>query len=162
MRTIDRFILTEVEKTSHFIQRWTGWTCVRQHTCATVLWMCVLALSFIGYTWTPVLIGGLFAARIIYRLPGEEEQSRARVERGFMNLQKIFLPCIVLRVTMCVVALISFFPAFIGATSAVVILQCLSNYLYACDPLPPGRSKVSEWVQKLKCSVRVKPVAGEI
>jgi hypothetical protein len=122
---------------------------------------------------------GLFCGGLLYLLtqtvfkdPIETSENNAyrRVAKGFRNPRR--LRDAILRIsflTLCVMLgypvvflYINFRVHIVLLTYSLVVLTTMVLYLLACDPLPPCRSKVGEWIRRLVPSRAVGETAGDV
>jgi hypothetical protein len=166
VKAIDAFLISGFERFSHWTQRAAGITCVRLASivcyliAALLLCACVLDISQAGS-----VVWGLVAC-VAKTIGIERRQDEAfeRVANGTANPRKTQWPARAALVL--IVLLFSVFVWSVRVSSHLSSLYALrmialgwsftplSEYLEACDPLPPGTSKVRQWFDSMKRSLR--------
>jgi len=117
--------------------------------------------------------------RTLFKVPVESYENDAyrRVSRGFRNPRRV--RDALLRIAFLTFSLMLFFPVLflyqypqvlailnLGVSSFIIahgltVLTTVTLYLVACDPLPPCRGKVSEWLHSRVSARRVPAVVPE-
>lgn len=174
----DRWLIDQLEKLCHKFQRLTGRT--NFWLAAVAAWIIVYcdlasAMSFFlpelprWVTWLgiwkvsrPFELWMYSFGVVIWIVDGtfgyhyREKQALTRLELGLANPSKIFLPALMFRWVITVVAI------QIGITGRWLpsaMIMASTCWLQVCDPLPPQKSKVREWIESL--SARLVPVGQE-
>lgn len=150
----DRWLIGKFEAFAHWFQRLTGRTNWFLALCA----ICISNATFLYFFWkigdlAIALILGVLSFLDVLAVSSFEMDAARRLEKGLANPRKSFFGA-----TMRL-----FFVAFIGwlfvpfwfrrfdvDQMTVAFALCfffLYQYFSACDPLPPGTSKIREWLE---------------
>ncbi len=155
----DAFLLSHIERLSRKIQLLTGWDCFLQaRFCYALvvgfqLWAILdlaklprwLAIP-IALVYTAVAAGYLWIAGSRFHL---DDWERKQVERGFSNWSKADADLQIIRFCFAGVGPAACF-ALPRNNAAVILTLALAMYLRACDPLPPCRGKIRDWLDTAK------------
>ena len=169
MTHIDLALLDLTEWCCRKFQLLTGrtnvWLAVQLTNVSIIVYFVWAAVFFqIADTWLRVALGlfcaGLFSllSQTVLKVPIEASESNAyrRVAKGFRNprrardaaLRISFLTLSVLLLTPVFYLYILNFRVRLALLSySLIALTTVVLYLLACDPLPPCRGKVREWLQ---------------
>jgi hypothetical protein len=178
MTHVDLALLDLTEWGCRKFQLLTGrtnlWLAVQLTNVSIIVYFVWAAVFFqVAETWLRVALGlfcaGLFSllTQTILKVPIEASESNAyrRVEKGFRNPRRIrdaalrlsFLTLSVLLFAPVLYLYVLDFRARLALLSySLIALTTVVLYLLACDPLPPCRGKVREW---LRGAVPALPVA---
>jgi hypothetical protein len=175
VKIIDAFLISGFERFSHWTQRIAGITCVRWsgYIMGPAVVGSMLAALLVKDWWYFFQAGVYLFMGFVYTCDIDTREGEAfhRVISGLKNPQKLIGCGIRVANMACsgvgwlIVSLEIVFPSksppsplakfiFVAiATTGYV----MSRYFDACDPLPPGTSKVREWLNSLKRSLRLAP-----
>jgi hypothetical protein len=178
MTHVDSALLDLTEWGCRKFQLLTGrtnlWLAVQLTNVSIIVYFVWAAVFFqVAETWLRVALGlfcaGLFTllTQTILKVPIEASESNAyrRVEKGFRNPRRIrdaalrlsFLTLSVLLFAPVLYLYVLDFRARLALLSySLIALTTVVLYLLACDPLPPCRGKMHEW---LRGAVPARPVA---
>jgi hypothetical protein len=168
MTYVDLAILNLTERFCQSFQRLTGRTNVWLAVQLTNLSIIVYFVSAAGYFWLSdvtmrvVLVlfcGGLLylLTQTIFKVPVEayENSEYRRVEKGLRNPRRV--RDALLRILFLTLSIVLAFPfAFVYVnlrlgvvllTYFLIVLTTVVLYLLACDPLPPCRGWITEWMR---------------
>jgi hypothetical protein len=170
MTYIDSAVLNAIEYVCRRIQVLTGrtnvWLAVQLTNLSIVVYFVWAGLYFLQVdAWIQVAVG-VFCSGVLYALtqtifkvPVEsyEDAAYRRVAKGLRNPRRLrdaqlrisFLTLSVVLVSPSVFVYIALRQALALLSYSLIILTTAVLYLLACDPLPPCRAKVSEWVRRL-------------
>lgn len=153
MRAIDYWLLSKFQKLSERIQDWTSWDCLHQaQVCCGGVALCILVfivqeiMAKKGFDWFMGLVMMIDVAKAFFGDFGDNRVREQALE-GLANFRKqdwiyrvftLLLGAIITPIFW----LAPVFAVWIG----FVIAEC---YLSACDPKPPSKSKVMEWLRGL-------------
>ncbi len=161
----DQWLIGKFETFAHWFQRWTGKTnyFLARITFANAIALVGFFAWMRGGFFLPIVFGfcGLLWMHLLSR---DEEMAYRRMEKGVANPEK-YEWCGV-RMVAVGVALFLFFlflyaflllrgqfsqPESIGIFSGYggLLFYPISLYFSACDPLPPGTSKIRAWFESL-------------
>ncbi|MBI1957310.1 MAG: hypothetical protein HYS44_02535 [Candidatus Niyogibacteria bacterium] len=162
----DNWLILQFERFSHWFQRLTGKTNFFL-TAALSLVISVVYFFLAFFTQLPIyFIGSAFF--FIYSIFAQwsEKQGLDRVSRGFANPKKTLLPIKFIRIGIPVIYVPLIFSNLeFGVvnwmSNGILFLVWAILYLFACDPLPPGTSKLREWANSLKAAFAPQPVPSE-
>jgi hypothetical protein len=170
MTYVDSMVLDLVEWMCQRFQVLTGrtnvWLAVQLTNLSVVVYFVWAGWYFWKSDVTTRVFLALFCGGLLYLLtqtifkdPIETHESNAyrRVAKGLRNPRR--LRDAILRIsflTLCVMlgypvafVYITLHVHIVLLTYSLVLLTTVVLYLLACDPLPPCRAKVSEWVRRL-------------
>jgi hypothetical protein len=170
MTYVDTFVLDAVEWSCRRFQRLTGrtnvWLAIQLTNLSIVIYFVWAGVSFwvtgaVARTGIAVFCGALAYAltQTVLKTPVEAYEAAAyrRVSRGLRNPRR--LRDAPLRISFLALLVMLWFPIafvyvnlgirFFLLTYALIALTTIVLYLLACDPLPPCRSAIREWWQRL-------------
>lgn len=167
LKTIDAFLVSRLEKFSHWTQRLAGITCVR--------WAALSAYVLAGFAICACVIshdqipGLLFTFILCFvktvGVERREDAASERVAKGFANPKRnMWLGRSVLVAGAVLLSVFSWnvhggesLRRAIEALRTITTGYCFApvlEYFDACDPLPRGESKVRLWLNSFKHSLR--------
>jgi len=154
------------------VQRQTGWNNLVLRNAAMVFAGACILCRVLPQARTTGRFHGLWAldflliawiALYVLSSDHDEQQAEFRARRGLCNPAKISPVWTVIRLGwMCIVCANGFLLAGLPGDAAVWMFFgqalgfWLANVFEACDPLPPCRGKVREWLE----AVKMKPVVA--
>ncbi len=109
-------------------------------------------------------LSGLIFNTYPYYIEDIEGEEFARLSRGLANRLKVDTGSICMRFLFVIACL--FFTLLLGNESSDVLLKivfiswCMHSYFQSCDSLPPGASKVRQWINAIK-AYRFKPATAQ-
>jgi hypothetical protein len=158
---IDGWILDQIERVSHQVQKLTGWDCLDQARFCYLLAGGFLLLAILRQFDTlplaiSLIIGLVYAICAAFYLLLSmgalgflDDWHRRQAERGFRNSQRVEPPLQLMRVVLLFVCVaITVAAGALGAAPSYC--AALALYLRACDPLPPCRGKAREWIDHMQ------------
>ncbi len=167
MTYLDAMVLTIIERCCRRFQRLTGrtnvWLAFQLTNLSIVVYFVWAGAYFVKSDLAPRIFLALFCSTLLYaltqtifRVPIEtyEQDAYRRVAKGFRNPRRVrdsllrisFLTlCLVLSYPVALVYM-DLGPHIVLVTYSLIVLTTLILYLLACDPLPPCRGKVWEWL----------------
>lgn len=169
---LDMAILSRSERFAHAVQRQTGWNnLVLRNAAMAFAGGCILCRVLLQ-AWTTGRFRGSWAidylliawiAMYVLFSEHDEQQAQFRAQRGLCNPRKISPAHLLIRwlwlyLTAFGVALVASMPhdPELWLNLGMSLGFWLATVFEACDPLPPCRGKMREWLE----AVRLKPVAA--
>jgi hypothetical protein len=171
MTYIDSALLDLTERICRRIQVWTGrtnlWLAFQLTNLSIVIyfvWVATLYLlsgDLALRIFVALFCGGVFLVltRTVFKTPIESMEAEAyrRVEKGLRNPRRV--RDVQLRISFLTLSLMLSYPLalayaalhlrFALLTEALIVLTTILLYVIACDPLPPCRGKVAEWLRDM-------------
>jgi hypothetical protein len=168
MTYIDQALLNLTERMCRRLQTWTGrtnvWLAFQLTNLSVIVyfvWVANLywlsgdlALRIFVASFCVVVLWIL--SRTIFRMSidGAEAQAYARIAKGLRNPRRIrdaqlriaFLTLSILLSYPLWLAYVTLHLRFVLLTEALIGLTTVVLYVLACDPLPPAKAKVTEWI----------------
>jgi len=168
MLYIDVGVLNLAERFCQAFQRLTGrtnvWLAVQLTNLSIIVYFVSAAAYFwIGDAWFR-LVFGLFCGGVFYlltltvlRVPVEQHENSAyrRVAKGLRNPRRV--RDAMLRIVFLTLSIVLWFPiafvyvnlhlAVVLLSYSLIVLTTVVLYLLACDPLPPRRGWVADWLR---------------
>jgi hypothetical protein len=170
MTSIDRFLLDLTERFCRGVQRLTGrtnvWIAVQLTNLSIVVYF-VWAAAYIFGTDLPFrVVLGAFCAGLLYvlsqtvlKVPVEasEQSAYQRVSRGLRNPRRVrdaLLRILFLTLALVLAGPVALVYSVLHLPAALlgywlVLLTTMLLYVLACDPLPPCRGTVTEWIRRV-------------
>jgi hypothetical protein len=173
IRAADNYLISKLEKVTHWVQRWTGKTnyWLSSRLIFILIYMLVAEVMFYFVRGkAPIWLGfhnfGKFDLYYSFVLVPvllidaawgwkvKEQLAYDRLSRGLANPSKIR--------TFDASARLLFLLLYIGATVArfydlYLFTVTLLIFLNACDPLPPCQGKIKEWLISRKLVFAIQP-----
>lgn len=166
MRSIDAFVMQLFERLSQWIQVWTGIDCLDQARVAegVVAVACVLEMGREivlkrNVDWLAALVAIMSALTAAYGRFGDS-RIRSDVENGLRNYRKVDGHALIGRL-IWLFAMVPFEPVLFfvsGPLFTWILAVGCANYLSACDPLPPCRSRLMEKIRNFGKGQVLQPV----
>jgi hypothetical protein len=167
MTYVDSFILNVIERCCRAFQLLTGrtnvWLAVQLTNLSVVVYFIWAGLYFWTRDLTPRIFVGLVCGGVLYVLTqtvfkvsieASENDAYRRVMRGLRNPRRV--RDAMLRISFLTLSCMLAYPiAFVYTqlhlkavllTYSLIVLTTLLLYVIACDPLPPAREQVTEWL----------------
>jgi hypothetical protein len=159
----DRSVLSQVEKTTQFLQKYFG---IKISTIISLCAVVAVSCLFIGWYFTGIPAPFLLVMSVIVSfsllwfifIDSKRHQIEAeeRAAKGVSNPFKIMTIGIILRLIFfffVVLQIIAFIFSDISTPQLIDLTYSISFWMYACtfsvDVLPPSDSKVGAWLKNL-------------
>ncbi|MGE3508515.1 MAG: glycosyltransferase [Vicinamibacterales bacterium] len=171
MGYLDSLVLSATERLCRWFQQLTGrtnvWVAVQLTNLSVVVyftWALNVYLASGDLTlriFLALFCGGviLVLARTVFResVEASEQDAYRRVAKGLANPRRIrdgqlriaFLSLSVILGTPLVFAYVTLHMGIALLTYSLIILTTVLLYVLACDPLPPCKGKVREWIRAM-------------
>jgi hypothetical protein len=168
MNYIDSALMDLTERVCRRIQAWTGrtnlWLAFQLTNLSIVIYFVwtgaiyVLTGSVAVRTFVALFCGGVLfvLTRTVFKTSIESLEAEAyrRVAKGLRNPRRVrdaqlrisFLTLSVMLAYPLALAYLTFHMHLAVLTEALVVVTTILLYVLACDPLPPCRGKVTEWL----------------
>lgn len=160
---IDRFVLSQVEKATQFLQRYFG---IKISTISTFFAGTAVICSFLDWHFTGIpnafflavhcIVIFILLGYIIFGSKWHQKQAEARAARGVSNPHKILFPTMAIRLIYFFISILPpLFFIFSGTKPLVYtgLTYVFSFWLFVCtysvDILPPSDSKAGAWFRNL-------------
>jgi len=170
MLYIDLAILNLTERSCQRFQRLTGrtnvWLAIQLTNLSIIVYFIWAAVYFWSTDTPRRILIGLFCSALLYGLtqtifkePIETYELNAyrRVTKGLRNPRRIRdallrISFLTLSIVLCYPILLVYInlrAAIVLLSYSLIVLTTIVLYLLACDPLPPGAAKLSEWIRRV-------------
>ena len=165
---IDAWLIAQFERFSHWTQQWLGWTNYTWARLATLGFVVAVVGSYfageqrlMGFFIWDLITGFLIGLFSI----AEEQRASSRLRERVANPIKASKVGHMLRFLFVMIVLIRFIPLAImpfgtlpdghwTVGHALPLLRGLcitcSLFFLSCDPLPPGTSKIRQWLNSVR------------